>query len=173
MYYTRFNTGFCEIILVGDELGLKNLHLNTGEDKRSFEILNDWILNNDFFQDSIYQIKEYFDGKRKMFNIKLNPKGTDFQKSVWKELCKIPYGKTTTYKQIAINIGNEKASRAVGMANSKNPIPIIIPCHRVIGIDGKLTGFAYGLDIKEKIINHERLKANSVISLYNKDANYN
>ncbi|SKC70256.1 methylated-DNA--[protein]-cysteine S-methyltransferase [Maledivibacter halophilus] len=158
MYYTRFNTSFCEIILVGDKLGLRNLHLNTGEGNRSFEISKNWILNDDFFEDSICQIKEFLCGKRKVFNIKLNLEGTDFQKSVWKELCKIPYGRTTTYKEIAKKLGNENASRAVGAANGKNPIPLIIPCHRVIGSNGKLTGFAYGIAIKEKIINHEKSK---------------
>lgn len=156
MYYTKFNTKVCEIILVGDELGLRYLHLNTGEGKRCFEISDDWILNHDFFEDPIHQIEEYLSGNRKAFHIKVNVKGTDFQKRVWDELCKIPYGNTCSYKQIAMNIGNEKASRAVGMANSKNPIPLIIPCHRVIGANGKLTGFAHGLGIKEKLINYEK-----------------
>ncbi|MBF8983850.1 methylated-DNA--[protein]-cysteine S-methyltransferase [Lutibacter sp. B2] len=156
MYYTRFNTPFCEIILVGDEQGLTNLHLNTGEGKRIFEISHEWILKDEFFVQSIKEIEEYFRGERKVFNIKLNPNGTDYQKKVWNELSKIPYGEVYTYKKIATNIGNEKASRAVGMANSKNPIPLIIPCHRVIGGNGKLTGFAHGLPIKEKLINLER-----------------
>lgn len=157
MYYTRFNTRFCEIILVGDEQGLTNLHLNTGEGKRTFEILDEWILNDDFFTEIINEIEEYFNGKRKTFNVKLNPQGTDYQKKVWNELCKIPYGEVYTYKQVATRIGNEKASRAVGMANSKNPIPLIIPCHRVVGSNGKLTGFAHGLVIKKKLIEHETL----------------
>ncbi|GAA0182479.1 methylated-DNA--[protein]-cysteine S-methyltransferase [Clostridium sediminicola] len=157
MYYTRFNTRFCEIILVGDEEGLTNLHLNTGEGKRTFEILDEWILNDDFFTEIINEIEEYFNGKRKTFNVKLNPQGTDYQKKVWNELCKIPYGEVYTYKQVATRIGNEKASRAVGMANSKNPIPLIIPCHRVVGSNGKLTGFAHGLTIKKKLIKHETL----------------
>lgn len=161
MYYTRFNTKFCEIILVGDEQGLSHLHLNTGEGKRKFELLEGWIQNDDFFKEAMAQIKAYFLGERKTFDIKLNPKGTEFQKKVWKELGKIPYGRVWTYKCVATNIGNSKASRAVGMANSKNPIPLIIPCHRVIGMNGKLTGFAQGLNIKAKMINHE--SHNSVI----------
>lgn len=157
MYYTRFNTRFCEIILVGDEQGLANLHLNTGEGKRTFEISDEWILKDDFFLETINEIEEYFNGKRKVFTVKLNPQGTDYQKKVWNELFKIPYGEVYTYKQVAIKIGNEKASRAVGMANSKNPIPLIIPCHRVVGSNGKLTGFAHGLAIKERLIKHEAL----------------
>lgn len=156
MYYTQFQTKLCEIILAGNEQGLSYLHLNTREGKRTFEILDNWVRNDDFFTYEMNQIQEYMQGERRAFNVKLNPKGTDFQKKVWKELCNIPFGETRTYKQIAMKIGNGNASRAVGMANSKNPIPLIIPCHRVIGANGKLTGFAHGLTIKEKMIIHEK-----------------
>ena len=156
MYYTRFDTSFCEIILAGDELGLSNLHLNTGDGKRLFQVYDEWSLNNNFFKDTIKQLEEYFSGERKNFDILLNPKGTDFEKRVWNELSKISYGTVTTYKDIANKLGNGNASRAVGMANSKNPIPLIIPCHRVVGSNGKLTGFAYGVAMKRKIIDHER-----------------
>ncbi|MCP3966462.1 MAG: methylated-DNA--[protein]-cysteine S-methyltransferase [Lentisphaerae bacterium] len=155
-YYTRFNTRFCEIILVGDENGLTNLHLNTGEGKRHFEISEKWVRNDSFFTDIVKQVKEYFDGKRKSFEVSLAPEGTDFQKSVWNALSKIPYGEVHTYKDIAVSLGNKNACRAVGMANSKNPIPLIIPCHRVIGASGKLIGFAHGLKIKKQLINLER-----------------
>ena len=102
------------------------------------------------------QLKEYFEGKRTKFEIPLNPKGTEFMKKVWKELLKIPYGETRTYKEIAKKTGNSKASRAVGMANNKNPIPIIIPCHRVIGSNNKLVGYALGLDMKQYLLDLER-----------------
>ena len=102
------------------------------------------------------QLKEYFKGKRTKFEIPLNPKGTEFMKKVWKELLKIPYGETRTYKEIAKKTGNSKASRAVGMANNKNPIPIIIPCHRVIGSNNKLVGYALGLDMKKYLLDLER-----------------
>ena len=102
------------------------------------------------------QLKEYFKGKRIKFEISLNPKGTEFMKKVWKELLNIPYGETRTYKEIAEKIGNSKASRAVGMANNKNPIPIIIPCHRVIGSNNKLVGYALGLDMKQYLLDLER-----------------
>lgn len=105
---------------------------------------------------AVKQLQEYFNGTRKAFDLPLNPKGTDFQKTVWHELQNIPYGQTKCYKDIAIAIGNEKASRAIGLANNKNPIPIIIPCHRVIGKNGKLVGYAGGLDIKEKLLNLEK-----------------
>jgi len=156
MYYTRFNTSFCEIILVGNVEGLSNLHLNTGDGKRCFEISKRWMINDAFFEDIVNQIREYFKGKRTKFNVIVNPQGTDFQKRVWFELSKIAYGELCTYKDIAKAIGNENAARAVGMANSKNPIPLIIPCHRVIGTNGKLTGFAHGLAMKERLINFEQ-----------------
>ena len=90
-------------------------------------------------------ITEYFAGKRQEFDLEIAPKGTAFQQQVWRELRKIPFGGTASYGEIAERIGNSKASRAVGMANGKNPIPIIVPCHRVIGKDGSLTGFGGGL----------------------------
>jgi methylated-DNA-[protein]-cysteine S-methyltransferase len=156
MYYTRFNTPFCEVILVGNVEGLSNLHLNIGDGKRCFEISKQWIHNDAFFTETKNQINEYFSKKRKKFDVTVNPQGTDFQKKVWRELSKIAYGELCTYKDIAKAIDNEKATRAVGYANSKNPIPLIIPCHRVIGTNGKLTGFAHGIAIKEKLINLEQ-----------------
>lgn len=111
---------------------------------------------NEISERAIAQIREYFAGNRTNFNIPLAPQGTDFQQQVWKTLCNIPYGETRTYKQIAQAIGNPKAVRAVGMANNKNPIAILIPCHRVIGSNGKLVGYAGGLDIKKRLLNLER-----------------
>lgn len=101
------------------------------------------------------QLKEYFDRKRKSFSLPLAPEGTPFMKCVWKSLEKIPYGETRSYKDIAITSGSSKAYRAVGMANNKNPIAIIIPCHRVIGADKKLVGYGGGLDIKEFLLKLE------------------
>lgn len=98
------------------------------------------------------QLDEYFAGKRKNFNLPLEPLGTSFQQEVWQELQNIEYGKTKTYAEIACQIGKPKACRAVGQANNKNPIAIIIPCHRVIGKSGKLTGYAAGLEIKQKLL---------------------
>ena len=111
---------------------------------------------NKIIRQTIKQFDEYFRGKRKKFELPLNPKGTEFQKKVWQQLMNIPYGKTSTYKDIATLIGNTNASRAVGNANNKNPIAIIIPCHRVIGSNNKLTGYAGGLDKKEKLLNLEK-----------------
>ena len=103
------------------------------------------------------QIKEYFDGKRKHFDLRISLEGTDFQKRVWNELMAIPYGEIVSYKNIAERIGNPKASRAVGNANNKNKLLIIIPCHRVIGSNGSLNGYNAGLQRKEHLIRHERV----------------
>ena len=94
------------------------------------------------------QLKEYFSGKRKKFSLKLNTAGTEFQKKVWKALQTIPFGETRSYGELAVQVGSPRASRAVGAANGKNPISIVVPCHRVIGASGKLTGFAGGLKNK-------------------------
>lgn len=104
-----------------------------------------------------HQLDEYLEGNRKSFDIPLSFAGTDFQKSVWNALMAIPYGETKCYSEIAEYIGNSKACRAVGLANNRNPISIIIPCHRVIGKNGKLVGYGGGLDIKEKLLKLENI----------------
>ena len=133
------------------------------ENNKIIEIkLNNEIEENTKIKDTVLlkqtalQLEEYFLGERKTFDIPLNPKGTQFMKKVWTSLQKIPYGETRTYKQIAQSIENPKAVRAVGMANNKNPIPIIIPCHRVIGSNGKLVGYALGLKIKQELLDLEK-----------------
>lgn len=106
-------------------------------------------------KESIAQITEYFDGKRKEFDLKLQPAGTGFQLKVWEEVKKVTFGKTVSYLDIAIKTGSKNNTRAVGLANGKNPIPIIIPCHRIIGTNGKLTGYAGGLERKKWLLQHE------------------
>ena len=108
-------------------------------------------------QDCVSQLKEYFNGSRKHFELKLNPNGTDFQKKIWSLLLEIPFGKTTSYLELSKKHGDVKAIRAVANANGKNPLWIIVPCHRVIGSDGSLTGYAGGLHRKQWLINHESL----------------
>ena len=102
------------------------------------------------------QLGEFFAGKRRTFDFPLAPKGTEFQKRVWAELVKIPFGETISYGELAKRVGNPNASRAVGRANATNPIALIVPCHRVIGTNGKLTGYAGGLDLKDKLLTWER-----------------
>ena len=104
------------------------------------------------------QLQEYFQGKRKVFDLPLAPKGTEFQQKVWQALKEIPFGETRSYGEIAKSIRQPKASRAVGGANNKNPLPIFIPCHRVIGANGKLVGYAGGLEIKKFLLNVENLE---------------
>lgn len=106
-------------------------------------------------KEAVEQLLEYFEGKRSRFNLKLSPEGTAFQKRVWRQLEDIPFGKTLTYQQMANNLGNPKVIRAAASANGKNPISIIIPCHRVIGSDGSLTGYAGGLPRKKWLLEHE------------------
>ncbi len=109
----------------------------------------------DILKESALQISEYFEGKRKEFNLNLQPAGTDFQLKVWEEVKKVTFGETVSYLDIAIRTGSRNNTRAVGLANGKNPIPIIIPCHRVIGTNGKLTGYAGGLERKKWLLQHE------------------
>ena len=105
--------------------------------------------------DAVQQLKEYFAGTRKAFQLQLNPNGTDFQKSVWQELLNIPYGKTVSYLELSRRLGDTKAIRAVAAANGQNPFWIVVPCHRVIGSDGSLTGYAGGLWRKKWLLEHE------------------
>ncbi len=114
------------------------------------------VSETSIIKEAAKQLNEYFDGSRKSFDLPLDPQGTEFQKKVWNALCSIPYGETRSYKQIAEQVGNPKAARAVGMANNKNPIMIFVPCHRVIGSNGKLVGYASGLDTKEKLLSLEK-----------------
>lgn len=109
----------------------------------------------DELTDAVLQLQEYFDGNRRGFNLKLNPQGTNFQKRVWQELAQIPFGKTTSYLQMAKNLGDPKVIRAAASANGKNPISIIIPCHRVIGSDNSMTGYAGGIWRKKWLLEHE------------------
>ncbi len=115
--------------------------------------------DTELIRETLKQLDEYFAGTRKSFDFAYELNGTDFQKKVWKALCDIPYGETRSYQDIAKAVGNPKASRAVGLANNKNPIAIAVPCHRVIASDGKLTGYAGGLEMKQGLLDLEAGKA--------------
>ncbi len=146
-YYLKTEIGSLEIR--GDHDGLRSvLFVNTAYEKDKNEI-------PDTLKDAVTQLTDYFNGKRTRFTLKLSPKGTDFQKRVWKQLQEIPFGKTTNYQQMANKLGDPKVIRAAASANGKNPISIIIPCHRVIGSDGSLTGYAGGLHRKKWLLEHE------------------
>lgn len=118
--------------------------------------IDEEVNENELTKETIQQLKEYFLGKRLEFELPIKLEGTPFQISVWKELCKIPYGKTCSYKEIAMNIDHEKAVRAVGMANNKNKLAIIVPCHRVIGSNNKMVGYAGGIFKKQVLLDHEK-----------------
>ncbi|RXA17107.1 methylated-DNA--[protein]-cysteine S-methyltransferase [Methanosarcina sp. MSH10X1] len=154
MYYDIIESPIGPILLAGNEEGLKHLIFLKG--KKKADVPEDWIKNKDFFKEAARQLEAYFSGELKSFDLELAPEGTAFQKSVWGALCKIPYGETRTYKEIAVSLGKSRAYRAVGLANNRNPMAIIIPCHRVIGSNGKLTGYASGLDIKEYLLKLEK-----------------
>ena len=132
----------------GNRHGIASVSVLDSEEKESQTIPVE-------LQDCALQLYEYFEGKRTSFSLKLNPKGTDFQKLVWHELQKIPFGKTVTYLELSKRLGDVKAIRAIANANGKNPIWIIIPCHRVIGSDGSLIGYAGGLHRKQWLLDHE------------------
>ena len=148
METTFINTPLGIAKLEGDENGLA-----------SITVLNDDIPAStvipELLEDAVYQLQEYFEGTRDSFSLTLNPNGTDFQKRVWDALLDIPYGKTLSYLELSKILGDVKAIRAVAAANGKNPLWIIIPCHRVIGSDGSLTGYAGGLHRKKWLLNHE------------------
>jgi methylated-DNA-[protein]-cysteine S-methyltransferase len=147
--YFNYNTLFGRVLIVSDGKSITEIKLNNETDHAGENKANTQT------DRAAKELEEYFSGKRKKFDIPLNPYGTEFKLSVWKALLDIPYGETRSYKQIAQAIGNPQACRAVGMANNKNPIWIVIPCHRVIGADGTLTGYGGGLDMKRKLLELE------------------
>jgi methylated-DNA-[protein]-cysteine S-methyltransferase len=155
MYYDFFETGLIgTLTLVGDEAGLRHIDFET--EKNPLPIREDWKKRPSFFGPVKEQLRAYFKRQLTQFDLSLAPVGTPFQLKVWQALRAIPYGELVSYKTIAQTVGNPKALRAVGAANGKNPIPIIIPCHRVIGSDGSLTGFGGGLETKRRLIDLER-----------------
>lgn len=144
--YYKSRVGYLEI--TGDEAGVATVHFTDFENAPQNG-------TPDCLRDCVQQLEEYFAGERQTFELELKPNGTEFQQSVWGALLKIPFGQTRTYMDIAKGLGKEKAIRAVGAANGANPIPIIIPCHRVIGSNGQLIGFGGGIWRKEFLLHHE------------------
>ncbi|AQS94078.1 cysteine methyltransferase [Polaribacter sp. BM10] len=148
--YYKTPIGIAKII--GDTNGIQSVSV-LNDDEISQELLHQ--KTPECLQDCVLQLQEYFNGQRASFNLTVNPKGTSFQKKVWKSLLDIPYGKTRTYSQQSKYLGDVKAIRAVASANGKNPLWIVIPCHRVIGSDGSLTGYAGGIWRKKWLLAHE------------------
>ncbi len=153
MYYCYLESPIGELLLAGDDDALTMIGFPKGAMRRDPE--GDWIYNEKTFAAAIRQLNEYFAGERHEFDLPLRLDGTEFQLLVLEELRRIPYGETTSYGDIAARIGRPKAVRAVGAANGRNPIPIVVPCHRVIGSSGHLTGFGGGLDTKAALLRLE------------------
>jgi methylated-DNA-[protein]-cysteine S-methyltransferase len=153
MYYCYLDTPIGELLLAGENDALSMIGFPKGSMRRDPE--SDWIYNEKPLAKARQQLQEYFAGDRKDFDLPLQFDGTEFQVKVLNALQKIPYGETVSYGEIARRIGKPKAVRAVGAANGRNPIPIVVPCHRVIGSSGDLTGFGGGLDTKEALLRLE------------------
>jgi methylated-DNA-[protein]-cysteine S-methyltransferase len=148
LYFTTIESPGGHLLLTGIPGALRSI--------RFFEEPESgWIEEPSLFREAARQLDEYFDGRRKAFNLPLDPQGTPFQKQVWEQLHRIPYGQTISYKTLAERIGNPSAVRAVGAANGANPLPIVVPCHRVIGADGSLVGFGGGLPLKKYLLELE------------------
>jgi len=154
MYYTYFQSPFCKLLIAGEDGALKQIDFLPFEN--SVPVPPDWHPDDSPLKDAIHQLKAYFSGELKQFSLKIALKGTPFQCLAWSALQKTAYGSTISYGELARLIGNPKACRAVGAANARNPLPIIVPCHRVIGSNGKLVGFGGGLELKQALLDHER-----------------
>ena len=154
LLYTTVPSPIGDLLLLGDEDGLRGLYMPPhrwgpeGIDPA-------WRRADEPFAAARVQLGEYFAGERRVFDLKLNPTGTEFRRRVWAALEEIPFGETRTYGQIATRLGDPSASRAVGLANGRNPISIVVPCHRVIGANGSLVGYGGGLDRKRALLDHE------------------
>ncbi|NER09811.1 methylated-DNA-[protein]-cysteine S-methyltransferase [Muriicola jejuensis] len=148
MYTAYMKTPLGTAQIQGDKDGISSISVLDAEDNSEMEIPIE-------LKEAVIQLREYFEGTRKRFDLKLNPSGTEFQKKVWEELRNIPYGKRISYLDLSKKLGDVKAIRAVAAANGKNPIWIIIPCHRVVGSQGEMVGYAGGIHRKKWLLNHE------------------
>ncbi|MGB0909625.1 MAG: methylated-DNA--[protein]-cysteine S-methyltransferase [Nitrospirales bacterium] len=153
VFYYLLRSPVGQLLLVGDHQALGRLQFQDGKHPQAID--PQWKKARQPFETVISQLEHYFKGRLTKFTVKLSPEGTDFQQKVWKALRTIQYGTTVSYGEIATRIGNPHASRAVGAANGQNPISIIVPCHRVIGANGKLVGYGGGLPIKQSLLELE------------------
>ena len=148
--YTYVESPVGSLLLAGDGNGLRLINFQTGRHRIKPD--SSWRLDDRQFADAVGQLEAYFAGELKRFNLRLAPEGTPFQLKVWNALLTIPYGETISYGELARRVGDTRASRAVGAANGRNPLPIVVPCHRVIGADGALTWYGGGLPIKQALL---------------------
>jgi len=158
IYYSRIDSPVGPLLLAISERGLVALEFGRGD------VAAGWVESPEKAAPYARELEEYFAGRRRRFDLPLDLRGTDFQKSCWQELLKIPYGETRSYADIARAIGNPAAVRAVGLANGHNPIAIMVPCHRVIGSDGSLTGYGGGLETKRKLLELEGALSGSLVA---------
>ena len=158
VFFTHLDdTPVGRLLIAGDENGLR--YISFAKSHYSAPVITpeeDWVVSEKPLKEAVKQLKAYFSGKLQHFDLPLAPEGTEFQQKVWKALRNIKFGTTASYGDIAAQIGNPAASRAVGMANGRNPISIIVPCHRIIGSNGKLVGYGGGLSHKETLLKLER-----------------
>jgi len=155
LYYARFNSPLGPLVIAVSDRGLVSLEFEHEQLTRKRRPRFSWEESEEKTRPYAQQLDEYFAGRRRKFDFPLDLRGTEFQKRCWRELLKIAYGKTASYAEIARAVGSPRAFRAVGMANHSNPIAIVVPCHRVIGADGSLTGYGGGLDVKRKLLELE------------------
>ena len=153
-YYTEMDSPVGTLLLAGTAEALRRVEFSRGP--AALRVREGWTRAATPFRDAIRQLRAYFAGELTRFELPLDPRGTEFQCRVWMALREIPYGETRTYAEQARCIGKPAAVRAVGAANGRNPLAIVVPCHRVIGSDGSLTGFGGGLDVKRQLLEHER-----------------
>jgi O-6-methylguanine DNA methyltransferase len=164
LFYTKTNTPFGPLIVVSSDKGVVRVALPDESGRDRMDEIKREFPGSEFREDAqknreaVHQLEEYFSGTRTSFDLPLDLQGTDFQKKVWKAMLKVPYGRTRSYGEIARDIGSPKASRAVGGSCGKNNIAIVIPCHRIIGSSGSMTGFGGGIPLKEKLLNLEKKK---------------
>ncbi len=151
LLYDQVSTDWGGALVARDEKGIKIVRLYEGK-KAPVPIFNVWKKSKEELKDATDQLKAYFAGELKSFDLPLSLEGTPFQLQVWSALMKIPYGETRSYLDMALFMGNDKACRAVGGANGRNPIPVIIPCHRVVGSNGSLGGYSGGLNMKKRLL---------------------
>lgn len=157
LYVETVDTPVGVLVLAADDEGLRHIEFpsNRHPADRAGWTHDPIGMAADVLSTASRQLREYFDGRRRVFDLPLAPRGTDFQKQVWQALATIPFGTTWSYQELAQAIGKPRAMRAVGAANGRNPLPVVLPCHRVIGADGSLTGFGGGLDIKAALLRLE------------------
>ena len=154
LYHTHIDSPIGRLLVAGDDVALHFLGFPSG--RKAFGPRPEWRRSDRPFRDVRRQLDAYFAGDLRRFDLPLHLSGTAFQNEVWRYLAGIPFGETRTYGEVAVTVGRPRAARAVGAANGANPLPIVLPCHRVIGADGSLTGFGGGLRTKEYLLRHEK-----------------